>query len=352
MTPVKDRPAQKASRLRTSRRRYVIESSSPTKDSQDIHAASTQETSQVQDNQLPQSSLSSSDQPNLRVEITPHSSLDPEQYRLYLASQSVRVQEASLQEQADSGFDESSSISASPQYPGRVRGDVVPDSQSLPNSSSYLPTESRSTPSVIQTSGEDSRGGFIDPRLLLGRRSCSINITAGSDPIEDISSSQDLSESLFVGNHHHSESIVIEDSRIDSTGHYSSSQFHNPSAGSNPKVAVFALERQSVNGLQTSSGLEVAAPSERLVASSVFEPDTQGTSGISRPSADTTTNANLCPEDIQVTSAQDISNEYNPHSLAFQTQLPLRFDECLSESTPESPSTPGWFPLMRNPMSR
>jgi len=335
VTPPRDRPAQKAPRLRASRRRHVINSSSPTKDSQASHADSIQESSQVGDNQLSQSSLPSSDQQDLRIEITPHSSLDPEQYRVYLASQSIQAQQASQQDQADSGFDESSSISASPQYPGRVRSDVVPDSQSLPNSSSYHPPEGRSSPSVIQTSGEDSRGGFLDPRLLLKKGSCSINITASSDPIEDISSSQDLSERLFVGRHQLSGSIVIEDSRRDSNGHYSSSQLHNPSTGSSPKTEVLALERQ------TSSGLEVAALRGQPVVSSVFEPDTQGTSGISRPSADIPTNANLDPEGIQAALVQDISDGHNTHSLVFQTQLPLPFDDCLSESAPESPSTPG-----------
>jgi len=342
VTPGKNQLAQKVpARLRTSRRRQVIESSSPTKESQQTQVESPLETSVVSDSQLPQPLPPSSEQPDLRVEITPHSSLDPEQYRLYLASQSIQAQQqSSQQEQVDSGFDESSPISASPQYPVRVRSGIVPDSQSVPNSSSYLPTESKSSSSVIHTSEEDNRGGFIDPRLLK-RQPSSVHVSADSDPIVEFSSSQDLSEHFTVGHRQLLEPVVIQDSRRDSRSHYSSSDLHIRSTSSSPEGAVLALKRQSDSRNQTSPGLQIIDTRARPLVSSVFEPDTQGTSGIVQARAGNLTNDSLDREDLQPVLAQAIPNEHNADSLTFQTQVPLPFDDQHSEFAPDSPSTPG-----------
>ncbi|MCJ1245688.1 hypothetical protein MMC30_002892 [Trapelia coarctata] len=338
----KSQPPRKApAPLRTSRRGQAIESSSPTKENQQTQVESTQETSGVSESQLQQSLPPSSEQPDLRVEITPHSCLDPEQYRLFLASQSVQAQQSSQQDQADSGFDESSPISASPQYPVQVQSGVVPDSQSIPNSSSYLPTDSKSSSSVFQTSGEDNRSGFIDPRLLTQRESSSVHVSADSDPIEDISSSQGFSEHFIIRHRQLSEPVVIQDSRRHSRGLCSSSDLHVRSTASSPAVSLPAPGRQSIRGSQASPRLEIAGSRARPLVSSVFEPGTQGTSGIVRPNTATITNDNLNREDLQPVLGQDILNGHNTDTLAFQTQIPLPFDDQYSEFARESPSTAG-----------
>ena len=78
--------------------------------------------------------------PNLFVQISQHSSLDRDQYLHYLSSLSTRSYVSSVPPHEDSGLGESSS---DPEDLGLSKSDhevVVPDSQSLPGSSSYQPT--------------------------------------------------------------------------------------------------------------------------------------------------------------------------------------------------------------------
>ena len=274
------------------------------------------------------------------MEISPHSSLDPEQYRLYLASQSIQSQQFLQQEQADSGIDDSSPISASLRYPERVRSGIVPDSQSIPGSSSYLPTDSIDSPSVSHTSG-DIRGGFIDPRLLSRRESPNVRISTGSDPIQDTFSSQGLSERPTAQNRQLSEPIEIEDSRRDSRNQYSSFELYYRSTASSPGITALTLGNQFNSPNQTASGPGIADSRVGPVPSSLFEPETEGTSGIALPSTGISTNDNLDPEGLQSDLAQEIPNDKDADTLAFQTQIPLAFDDHLSEFTSESSSTPG-----------
>ena len=275
------------------------------------------------------------------MRITPHSSLDPEQYRIYVSSQSIQAQQTSQLEQPDSGFDESSPISASPQDPIQIRGGIVPDSQSIPNFSSYLPTEIKSSSSVVQASEDDNRGRFIDPRLLAQRELSSVHISADSDPIEDIISSQDLPEHIDAGNRQLSESIVIEDSRRDSRGQNRSSDLHPHSIVSSLEVAALLPGRQAYSGDSASPGLNITSTGARPLVSSNFEPDTQGSSCIVRPSAGTLINDSPNRQKPQPELAQNIPNEHSTDSLTFQTQVPLHFEDQRSELAPESPSTPG-----------
>ncbi len=125
-------------------------------------------------------------QPNLLVQISQHSSFDREQYLQYHSSLSVNSVLSSLPPHQDSGLGESSPppdpshLELSPQ----IR--IVPDSQSLPASSSYVPTPSFSDENIgaspttgfrestyISTSFDQDTGLLTEDEFL------------SSDPIED-----------------------------------------------------------------------------------------------------------------------------------------------------------------------
>ena len=80
--------------------------------------------------------------PNLFVQVSQHSSLDQDQYLLYLSSISTRSYLSSAPPHEDSGLGESSSEPEDLELSKSEYEVVVPDSQSLPGSSSYQPTAS------------------------------------------------------------------------------------------------------------------------------------------------------------------------------------------------------------------
>lgn len=122
--------------------------------------------------------------PCLAVQISQHSSFDREQYVHFLASGSAQGLPSSEPQHQDSGLGSSSPLQqAVPEPVVFYREGIVPDSQSLPGSSSYLPTSSRSVDTsaglVQRTASSGSRGNAFEDVTL------SIEV---SDPIEDPSS--------------------------------------------------------------------------------------------------------------------------------------------------------------------
>ena len=83
--------------------------------------------------------------PGVAVEVEPRGSLDKEAYTAYHSSLSTQDVKKSTNPHSDSGFEESSSHEPSPVRPREEKEIIVPDSQSLPGSSSYVPTQATST---------------------------------------------------------------------------------------------------------------------------------------------------------------------------------------------------------------
>lgn len=82
--------------------------------------------------------FSTSSRPSLFVQLSPHSSFDRDLYIAYQSSLSTQGTLPSVLEHSDSGLGESFSEPDIP--PPRTFEGIVPDSQSLPGSSSYIPT--------------------------------------------------------------------------------------------------------------------------------------------------------------------------------------------------------------------
>ncbi len=82
--------------------------------------------------------FSTSSRPSLFVQLSPHSSFDRDLYIAYQSSLSTQGTLPSVLEPSDSGLGESFSEPDTP--PPRTFEGIVPDSQSLPGSSSYIPT--------------------------------------------------------------------------------------------------------------------------------------------------------------------------------------------------------------------
>ena len=125
----------------------------------------------------------------LFVQVSQHSSLDRDQYNCYQSSLSVRSYLSSAPLHEDSGLGESSPAPEASELCKYDQEGIVPDSQSLPGSSTYRPAAS--------TAGDI--GDHKQRRTRLSRSHCSPNSTIDSlepsilletlysDPIEDSS---------------------------------------------------------------------------------------------------------------------------------------------------------------------
>lgn len=134
--------------------------------------------------------------PQLAVQISYHSSFDRDQYELFIASDSAQGLPTSQPQRHDSGLGSSSPLQSVLSEPLVFsREAIVPDSQSLPGSSLYIPTSSRSL---------DIPGGSLQRTLSPFSYSNVVEDTTGSiglgsqpppevsDPIQDPSSLGDL----------------------------------------------------------------------------------------------------------------------------------------------------------------
>lgn len=108
-------------------------------------------------------SLDTSNLPNFAVQISQHSSLDKDLYIAYYSSSSIQGSLQSIAPHPDSGLGESS---PPPEvFPSQVTqtDGVVPDSQSFPGSSSYVPTSSLVSQSTPLSTNLLERPGIVIP---------------------------------------------------------------------------------------------------------------------------------------------------------------------------------------------
>ncbi|KAI9880921.1 MAG: hypothetical protein M1830_009989 [Pleopsidium flavum] len=149
-----------------------------------------QEAVEVQDSQQPE--LPTPAPLRLAVQISQHSSFDRDQYVQFIASSSVQGLSSSQPQDLDSGLGSSSPFQQTVADPvAFYRAGIVPDSQSLPGSSSYIPTSSisvdTSADSVARAASPGSRSNPFED-VTLGVVLASTPPVEVSDIIEDPSS--------------------------------------------------------------------------------------------------------------------------------------------------------------------
>ena len=318
--------------VRYSRRHVVDSSSSPLKDIHITQELDTQEKGEIASSQLSSSIIPAAEEAQILVQISPHSSLEHEQYICYLASLS-QVTQSSQVEQADSGIGESSPPAASSPFVVHDQAGTIPDSQSLPNSSSYRPTiKSTTSSSAGQTLGDVNI--FIDPRLLHKNGLLSATSATSSDSIEDgasplaIPRRETRASSLLLKSSPSQESErTLRKARI-------SFAARQPSTTANTEAAY------SLQGQVNSSSPACSRIGHGLVKGSHFEPVIQGTTGISRsglpPLNDKLGAVDSQPDLSGVTPSGNDTSE-----LAFQTQIPFLIESQTRDLTSGSPSSDG-----------
>ncbi|MCJ1286065.1 hypothetical protein MMC26_005407 [Xylographa opegraphella] len=170
-----------------SRRRLVINSSSsPIENRQQNQQPATPEVASTVDSQLTPPSSCTTAQPGLAIEISPHSTLRRSQFVYYSVAVSSQSQEYTQQDQVDSGIGESSPAPAyrSP-YAALHRSGIIPDSQSLPGSASYIFTNSKSSTNLgVRPSTASPTSRVIDTRSSVHSRSSSLADAEISESIE------------------------------------------------------------------------------------------------------------------------------------------------------------------------
>ncbi|MCJ1475834.1 hypothetical protein MMC13_004498 [Lambiella insularis] len=317
-------------RITRARHRQVVDppSSSARNGLQD-QLLSTQESPEILDNQPPLLS-STAPQSELLVQISPHSSVDRSQYLEYLASLSSQGQGYSQRYQIDSGISESSPVPYSSPYAAPVSSRVIPDSQSGPNSSSYIHTDTSSSLTQNENQVENKDREDSSPRLRLGDKSSSLAGTAKSDPIEDIPVSRRSPRRAA--------SITSQQSASQPTQKKTA---ESPSEGvshrsrRHPLHVVSSLEREIHDEPKSTSinnSDKKLADSEGVVLnSSTFEPLTQGTASGFRNTASASKKASPASSGYQLENQQRFLADNSPHELAFQTQVPLTLSPQASD---------------------
>ena len=143
------------------------------------------------------SSLDISNFPGIAVEIKPRGSLDKEAYTAYHSSLSTQGFHNPASPQSDSGFEESSSSEGSPVQQENKKETVVPDSQSLPGSSSYVPTRA--------TSSNPADSSRVLVSTDLPKSSAGIVIPA-SEPSNSVSQRGESEPTSYLREVHHTSS--------------------------------------------------------------------------------------------------------------------------------------------------
>jgi len=218
--------------------------------------------------------------PNLLVQISPHSSFDRDQYLQYHSSLSVNSVLSSLPPHQDSGLGESSSPPdpSNSEVSPQIR--IVPDSQSVPGSSSYVPT-----PSVSDTNiGASPTSGYWRPTYT----STSFDQDTGlltedeiisSDPVEDSSGFYVAESPDYTSQFRRSRSVPIQNSigLSFSIGSQATRAAAVPRSLSDPGLLVSSLEERlrDLSDEQKSQGLR----SESLQKDSPTQDQQQSSGG-------------------------------------------------------------------------
>ena len=148
--------------------------------------AESREVPEVADSQLPLPP--SVEEPKIAIQISPHSSLDRQQFPQYSSNLGASVTSTTQTEQVDSGLSVSSPASTQLDWVDFNQSGIVPDSQSFEGSASYITTQSKSDsgPSATQFTAEADSTSASN---LLASLSVELP-NAPSDPIEDSSNPQ------------------------------------------------------------------------------------------------------------------------------------------------------------------
>ena len=312
-------------------------SSSSLKDIHKTQELNTQET-EIASSQPSSSIVPAAQEAEILVQISPHSSLERDQYIYYLPSLS-QVTQSSQTEQAASSIGESSPPPISSPFVVHDQVGIIPDLQSLPNSSSYHPTTTKPTisSSVTQTVGDVNP--FEDPRLLHKNDLLSATSATSSDSIEDRASPLVILRRGTRTSSRLSKSSPSQNSERVLRKARNSFAAHKPPAAANTEAA---HNRQgpenSVSPISTA--FPAAGIGHDLDELSQFQPVIQGTTGLGRsdlsPVNDKLSVGDRQPGLSEVTPAVNDSSE-----LAFQTQIPYLFDSQIQELKSCLPSATG-----------
>ena len=167
-----------------------------------IHIARHLSQSSTQRSVVTQSPLiDTSNFPHIRVQLSQHSSLERGLYIAYHSSLSTQGASSSVPDHPDSGIGESSPETDSPASPVFSKTGIVPDSQSLPGSSSYVPTSttisgghhtSSQSPSQGTQLASSNKGLGATEIQQSSRELLQVNDSLESSPIEIDTSSESV----------------------------------------------------------------------------------------------------------------------------------------------------------------
>ena len=237
---------------------------------------------EVADSQLPL--LPFVDEPRIAVQISPHSSLDRQQFVQYSSNLGAPFTSTAQTEQVDSGLSESSPASTQLDWVGFNQSGIVPDSQSLEGSASYVATQSKTASGLSNTQSATEAHSNSASDLLASPSVEHLN--APSDPIEDSTNLQVTTDAKLgtsnqvsgpLPTHSLGQSSTILDTEV--TGLLEPTRSRSEPARS---VESTSRERRASNDYLPES--QPLGDSSLLLKSSAFEPLTQDRSTL--PSAE------------------------------------------------------------------
>lgn len=242
--------------------------------------------------------------PNIVVQISQHSSFDPEQYVLYKSS--LSTQDISSLPHQDTGPDESFLSADSSISQTQDRNRIVPDSQSLADSSSYIPSSTaENVPNLNQSAQE-----VYYPHILQITQTSDLKTTSQSEAIQSIE------------------------------------RFSSSSVTANKELEAH-LRRPRFASSQPSSAVSNNSLSEILkshVSRSQSDPDFSSSSNL-RQSSSHQVSANLLQSESPSSRVQESSESHHSHPIQvfhsggpdpdpeFQTQAPLFLDSQATQSS-------------------
>ncbi|MCJ1380751.1 hypothetical protein MMC17_003860 [Xylographa soralifera] len=328
-------------RVTRSRRRLIIDpSSSPIGNSQQSQKLTTQEVSSTADSQLSSPSGPATAKSGLAVEISPHSSLRSSQFIYYPVASSSQLQEYTEQDLLDSGIGESSPTPYHSPYVALDRNGTIPDSQSLPNSESYIFTNSRSSTGLDVSRAISQGSRIIGTTSSVRNRISSSADEETNDPIE-----------ASVPRRRSSRRLTSTSPRQSSPGvQRSKRESSNVPRRAHPLRIVSSPEDGLQHQLKTNdSELESylfnhsTGNREAGQESSAFEPLTQGTRNRSPSRSDLRAIDSVISPERQLDSRENIVLSNESQDFGFQTQIPLALISQISEHSQGTQDSTGKF---------
>ncbi|MCJ1390188.1 hypothetical protein MMC18_003046 [Xylographa bjoerkii] len=321
-------------RVTRSRRRLIIDpSSSPVRDSQESQELANQEVSSTIDSKLSSPSGPARAQPGLAIEISPHSSLRSSQFLHYPIVLSSQPQDYTQQDQIDSGIGESSPAPYRSPYAALNRTGIIPDSQGLPNSPSYIFTNSKSSISQDASWSISQGSRIIGATNSLRKRNSSSADIERSDSIEDSVPPRRSTRRVTSTSPRQSSPVAHsskrEVSNVPRRAHplrIVSSPEDRPQE--QPKPNDFKVEGYLIENSNRSR--------EAGEESSTFEPLTQETINRYPSHLDLRANQSVISPDWQPNSRENFVLSNDPRDFGFQTLNPLALNSQISEHSQDT----------------